>query len=55
MHWIAWAFLVDPGLAHVIFIWMPLIALPEHPHLRCCSAGVLIIGFRFWVSGALRA
>src|SRR5262245_914983 len=27
MHWIAAAFLVDPG-AHLVFIWMPLIALP---------------------------
>lgn len=27
MHWIAWAFLVNPG-AHLLFIWMPLIALP---------------------------
>src|SRR5262245_26032979 len=27
MHWIAWAFLVNPG-AHLIFIWMPLVLLP---------------------------
>ncbi|HOZ26061.1 MAG TPA: apolipoprotein N-acyltransferase [Hyphomonadaceae bacterium] len=51
MHWIAWAFLVDPG-AHVIFIWMPLVALPGG--LAMLLAGFVSIGFRYWFAGPAR-
>jgi apolipoprotein N-acyltransferase len=51
MHWIAWAFLVDPG-AHVIFIWLPLVALPGG--LAMLLAGFVNIGFRFWFAGPAR-
>jgi apolipoprotein N-acyltransferase len=51
MHWIAAAFLVDPG-AHLVFIWMPLIALPGG--LALVLAAVVNIGFRFWCAGPAR-
>lgn len=51
MHWIAWAFLVNPG-AHMIFIWMPLVALPGA--LSAVLAGCVAIGFRFWSPGPAR-
>jgi apolipoprotein N-acyltransferase len=51
MHWIAAAFLVDPG-AHLIFIWMPLIALPGG--LAALLALCVNVGFRFWCPGPAR-
>jgi apolipoprotein N-acyltransferase len=51
MHWIAAAFLVDPG-AHLIFIWMPLVALPGA--LAVILAACVNIGFRFWCAGPAR-
>jgi apolipoprotein N-acyltransferase len=51
MHWIAAAFLVDPG-AHLIFIWMPLVALPGG--LALLLAAVMNVGFRFWCAGPAR-
>lgn len=51
MHWIAWAFLVNPG-AHLIFIWMPLVLLPGG--LAALLAGFVSIGFRFWCAGPAR-
>lgn len=51
MHWIAAAFLVDPG-AHLIFIWMPLVALPGG--LAAILALCVSIGFRFWQPGPAR-
>ncbi|OYW43650.1 MAG: apolipoprotein N-acyltransferase [Rhodobacterales bacterium 12-64-8] len=51
MHWIAFAFLVNPG-AHLMFIWMPLIALPSI--LTAVLAGCVHIGFRFWCPGPAR-
>src|SRR5699024_4574613 len=50
-HWIAWAFLVNPG-AHLIFIWMPLVLLPGG--LAALLAGFVSIGFRFWCAGPAR-
>ncbi|MEQ1610307.1 MAG: apolipoprotein N-acyltransferase [Hyphomonadaceae bacterium] len=51
MHWIAWAFLVNPD-AYLVFIWMPLIALPGL--LSAILAGVINIAFRFWFVGPAR-
>jgi len=51
LHWIAWAFLVNPG-AHLIFIWMPLVALPGL--LAAILAGSLWIAHRFWCEGPAR-
>jgi apolipoprotein N-acyltransferase len=51
MHWIAAAFLVDPG-AHLVFIWMPLVALPGG--LALLLAAIMNIGFRFWCAGPAR-
>ncbi len=51
MHWIAAAFLVDPG-AHLVFIWMPLLALPGG--LAAMLAFFVGIGFRFWCAGPAR-
>ncbi len=51
MHWIAWAFLVNPG-AHLAFIWMPLIALPSI--LTAVLSVCVLIGFRFWCPGPAR-
>jgi apolipoprotein N-acyltransferase len=51
MHWIAAAFLVDPG-AHLIFIWMPLIALPGG--LALLMGGVMSLAFRVWCAGPAR-
>jgi apolipoprotein N-acyltransferase len=51
MHWIAWAFLVNPG-AHLFFIWLPLIALPAL--LTAVLAGCVWIGFRYWCPGPAR-
>jgi apolipoprotein N-acyltransferase len=51
MHWIAAAFLVDIG-AHLIFIWMPLVALPGG--LALILAGVMLIPFNFWCAGPAR-
>jgi apolipoprotein N-acyltransferase len=51
LHWIAAAFLVDPG-AHLVFIWMPLILLPGG--LALLLAACVNIGFRFWCAGPAR-
>src|SRR5262249_691908 len=51
MHWIAAAFLVDAD-AYLIFIWMPLIALPGG--LALVMAGVMNFAFRFWCAGPAR-
>src|SRR5688572_29772677 len=51
MHWIAAAFLVDAD-AYLIFIWMPLIALPGG--LALLLAFFLNLGFRFWCPGPAR-
>jgi apolipoprotein N-acyltransferase len=51
MHWIMWAFLVNPG-AHLVFIWMPLIALPSI--LSFVLALCVSAGFRFWSPGPAR-
>ena len=51
MHWIAAAFLVDPGV-HLIFIWMPLIALPGG--LALILAAIMNVAFRFWCAGPAR-
>jgi apolipoprotein N-acyltransferase len=51
MHWIAWAFLVNPG-SHLIFIWMPLIALPSI--LTFVLSACVYLGFRFWQPGPAR-
>ena len=51
MHWIAAAFLVDPG-AHLIFIWMPLVALPGG--LALLLAFFVNVGVRFWCPGPAR-
>lgn len=51
MHWIAWAFLVNPG-AHLVFIWMPLLALPALLSLVLATA--VSIGFRYWCPGPAR-
>jgi apolipoprotein N-acyltransferase len=51
MHWIAAAFLVDPG-AHLIFIWMPLVALPGG--LAAILALCVNVAFRFWCAGPAR-
>jgi apolipoprotein N-acyltransferase len=51
LHWIAAAFLVDPG-ADLIFIWMPLVALPGG--LALIMAGVMSVAFRFWCPGPAR-
>ncbi len=50
MHWIAAAFLVDPG--DIIFIWMPLIALPGG--LAFLLAIAMSVAFRFWCAGPAR-
>jgi apolipoprotein N-acyltransferase len=51
MHWIASAFLVDPS-AYLVFIWMPLVALPGG--LALLLAAVMNVGFRFWCAGPAR-
>ncbi|HOY78286.1 MAG TPA: apolipoprotein N-acyltransferase [Hyphomonadaceae bacterium] len=51
MHWIAWAFLVEPD-AYLIFIWLPLVALPGG--LALLLAGFMNAGFRFWNAGPAR-
>jgi apolipoprotein N-acyltransferase len=51
MHWIAAAFLVDPG-SHLIFIWMPLVVLPAG--LAFILAACINIAFRFWCAGPAR-
>lgn len=51
MHWIAWAFLVNPD-AYLVFIWMPLVALPGG--LALILAGIMSVGFRFWCAGPAR-
>jgi apolipoprotein N-acyltransferase len=51
MHWIAAAFLVDPS-AYLVFIWMPLIALPGG--LALLLAFVMNIAFRWWCAGPAR-
>jgi len=51
MHWIAWAFLVNPG-AHLLFIWMPLIALPG---LLAAILATAIWGvYPYWCLGPAR-
>jgi apolipoprotein N-acyltransferase len=51
LHWIAAAFLVDPG-AHLIFIWMPLVLLPGG--LAAILAFIMGFAFRFWSPGPAR-
>jgi apolipoprotein N-acyltransferase len=51
MHWIAAAFLVDADV-YVVFIWMPLIALPGG--LALLMAAFMQIAFRFWCAGPAR-
>ncbi len=51
LHWIAAAFLVDPG-AHLALIWLPLVILPAG--LAALLAGVMALGFRFWCQGPAR-
>lgn len=51
MHWIAWAFLVNPG-SHLIFIWMPLVALPGI--LTTILAGALWAAYPYWSVGPAR-
>lgn len=51
MHWIAWAFLVEPDI-YLIFIWMPLVALPGG--LALILAAIVSLGFRFWSAGPAR-
>jgi len=51
MHWIAWAFLVNPD-AYLIFIWMPLIALPGL--LSAILAGAIYLVFPYWCAGPAR-
>lgn len=51
MHWIAFAFLVNPG-AHLMFIWLPLIALPAI--LTAVLSACVYIGFRYWQPGPAR-
>jgi apolipoprotein N-acyltransferase len=51
LHWIAWAFLVNPG-AHLVMIWMPLVALPG---LLCAIlAGCLWAIYPYWCAGPAR-
>jgi apolipoprotein N-acyltransferase len=51
LHWIAWAFLVNPG-AHLVLIWMPLVALPG---LRSAIlAGCLWAIYPYWCAGPAR-
>lgn len=51
MHWIAWAFLVNPG-AHLIFIWMPLVALPGL--LAAILATAIWSVYPYWCLGPAR-
>lgn len=51
MHWIAWAFLVNPG-SHLVFIWMPLVALPSI--LSAVLTACVYVGFNYWQPGPAR-
>lgn len=51
LHWIAWAFLVNPG-AHLIFIWMPLVALPAI--LSAIVSLCVFLIYPFWCAGPAR-
>ncbi|MEQ1783443.1 MAG: apolipoprotein N-acyltransferase [Hyphomonadaceae bacterium] len=51
LHWIAWAFLVNAE-AYVIFIWMPLIALPGL--LSAILAGMIFLVYPYWSAGPQR-
>jgi apolipoprotein N-acyltransferase len=51
MHWIAAAFLVDPDI-YLVFIWMPLVALPAG--LAFILAYCVNVAFRFWCAGPAR-
>lgn len=51
LHWIAWAFLVNPG-AHLAFIWMPLVALPGI--LATVLAICLWAVYPYWCAGPAR-
>lgn len=51
MHWIAWAFLVNPD-SYLIFIWMPLIALPGL--LAAVLAGTMFLVYPYWCAGPAR-
>lgn len=51
MHWIAWAFLVNPG-AHLVFIWMPLVALPGL--LAAILATAIWAVYPYWCLGPAR-
>jgi apolipoprotein N-acyltransferase len=50
-HWIAAAFLVDPG-TYLAFIWMAVLLMPGG--LALLWAGCMRIGFIFWVPGPAR-
>lgn len=51
LHWIAWAFLVNPD-AYLIFIWMPLVALPGL--LSGILAGAIFFVYPYWSPGPQR-
>lgn len=50
-HWVAAAFLVNPG-AHLAFIWMAVLLLPGG--LAALMAGMMRIAFLFWSPGPAR-
>jgi apolipoprotein N-acyltransferase len=51
LHWIASAFLVDPG-AHLWLVWLPILILPAG--LALILAAVITIGFSLWSQGPAR-
>ncbi len=51
MHWIAWAFLVNPD-AYLLLIWMPLVALPGL--LSGILAGTIFLVYPYWCAGPAR-
>jgi apolipoprotein N-acyltransferase len=51
LHWIAWAFLVNPG-SHLILIWMPLVALPGL--LAAILAICIWLVYPYWFTGPAR-
>ncbi len=51
LHWIAFAFLVNPG-THLVLIWMPLVALPGI--LTAILAGCLWAIYPWWCAGPAR-
>jgi apolipoprotein N-acyltransferase len=51
LHWIAAAFLVEPDI-YLIFIWMPLVALPGG--LAFLLAWIMRFAYQFWNAGPAR-